>query len=291
MAPATFQRYRKAFLAFTSFARAAWHALPSEPAQLDLCLCIFIESLWQEGFPQSDAINAISGVAFFIPSVRFALPRSRQFLRAWKRAELPRRAFPLRPEHVFAMAGAAIAAADQRFALAISLAFHCLLRADEILSVTPACWVPHPSRSSAILVLPRSKGFSRTGNQESVVVSDPLLVKFGSAVFAGIAPHEHLLPFADPRFLATFRSFLDRAGVPPGTWSLHSLRRGGATHLFAMTSSFDRVASIGRWTQVRTARVYINESLALLSSIHETRSHTRRMLLCTARLRQFFLAL
>ena len=58
--------------------------------------------------------------------------------------------------------------------------------------------------------------------------------------------NELLLPFNYPRFLSLFHSFLDSAGVPPGTWSLHSLRRGGATHLFSSTSNFDRVAHIGR---------------------------------------------
>ena len=44
--------------------------------------------------PPAGAICAVSGVAFFFaPAVRFSLPRSRQPLRAWKRAELPTRVF------------------------------------------------------------------------------------------------------------------------------------------------------------------------------------------------------
>ena len=124
-----------------------------------------------------------------------------------------------------------------------------------------------------------------------MVVSDPLLVRFGDFVFSSLRPGELLLPFAYPRFLALFRSVLSSSGVPPGTWSLHSLRRGGATDLFTSTSSFDRVAQIGRWAQVRTARIYINESLALLTSIRELPSHTRRMGIFTRRLREFLLSL
>ena len=74
VAPVTFRRYRKAFLSFTSFARQAWHVLPDSPSILDECLCTYIDTLWQEGFPQSDAIYAVSGVAFFVPSVRFPCP-------------------------------------------------------------------------------------------------------------------------------------------------------------------------------------------------------------------------
>ena len=259
--------------------------------ELDACLCAYIDSLWQEGFPQGDAINSVCGVCFFVPSLRLSLPRSRQFLRAWKKAELPTRALPLRPLHVFAIAGVSLAANDRRFAFAVSLAFHCLLRSDEVLSISSACWVPHPSGSSAILTLPRSKGESRTGVPESVVVSDALLVRFGNSVFRSLRPGELLLPFAYPRFLALFRSRLSAAGVPPGVWSLHSLRRGGATHLFSSTFSFDRVTVIGRWSQVRTARIYINEALALLSSIRETPQHSRLLRGFAERLRAFLLSL
>ena len=104
-------------------------------------------------------------------------------------------------------------------------------------------------------------------------------------------PGELLLPFPYPRFLAVFRSTLAASGVSPGVWSLHSLRRGGATHLFASISSFGRVAQVGRWAQVRTARIYVNESLALLSSIREQPVHARRMGLFSFRLRDFFLSL
>ena len=47
----------------------------------------------------------------------------------------------------------------------------------------------------------------------------------------------------------------------------HSLRRGGATHLFVKCGSLDKVVLAGRWTAVKTARIYINSGLAMLSEI------------------------
>ena len=71
----------------------------------------------------------------------------------------------------------------------------------------------------------------------------------------------------------------------------YCLRRGGATHLFSSTFSFDRVTVIGRWSQVRTARIYVNEALALLSSIRETPQHSRLLRGFAERLRAFLLSL
>ena len=142
-----------------------------------------------------------------------------------------------------------------------------------------------------MVVLPRSKVLSRTGARESIVVSDSLLVRVGNHVFRSLAPGALLLPFAYPRFLRLSGSTLDSAGVLPGSWSFHSLRRGGATHLFSSTSSFDRVTQMGRWSQVRTARLYVNEALALVSSIRALPSHLRRLAHFSARLRAFLVAL
>ena len=46
----------------------------------------------------------------------------------------------------------------------------------------------------------------------------------------------------------------------------HCLRRGGATWHFKLYSSFDRTASHGRWSQVKTCRLYIDEAMSDLAS-------------------------
>ena len=42
----------------------------------------------------------------------------------------------------------------------------------------------------------------------------------------------------------------------------HSLRRGGATWHFKRCQHIDVVRSLGRWSQARTAKLYIDEALA-----------------------------
>ena len=47
----------------------------------------------------------------------------------------------------------------------------------------------------------------------------------------------------------------------------YSLRRGGATHWFQHHGSFDKLLVQGRWAAAKTAKIYVNEGLALLAEI------------------------
>ena len=47
----------------------------------------------------------------------------------------------------------------------------------------------------------------------------------------------------------------------------YSLRRGGATSLFVKVGSLDRVLLLGRWTAVKTAKIYLNSGLAMLTDL------------------------
>ena len=51
---------------------------------------------------------------------------------------------------------------------------------------------------------------------------------------------------------------LERAGFLP-----YSLRRGGASHLFLRTGNMSIVQARGRWSSLATARIYVNECVAL----------------------------
>jgi len=46
-----------------------------------------------------------------------------------------------------------------------------------------------------------------------------------------------------------------------------SFRRGGEIHRFSKHGSLDRVIVLGRWQAQRTARVYINEGLAVMAEM------------------------
>lgn len=48
----------------------------------------------------------------------------------------------------------------------------------------------------------------------------------------------------------------------------YSLRRGGATEDFRSHGQLDRTTVRGRWASSRTARIYINESVAVLADLN-----------------------
>ena len=61
--------------------------------------------------------------------------------------------------------------------------------------------------------------------------------------------------------------------VPGDRFTGHGFRRGGATHLFRLTSSYDQVQSTGRWACSKTCRAYVDEALAERSLLSVTGSY------------------
>eukprot|EP00971_Amphidinium_carterae_P090228 1786188-Amphidinium_carterae.1 len=51
-------------------------------------------------------------------------------------------------------------------------------------------------------------------------------------------------------------------------FTLYSLRRGGATEDFRLSQNLPRVLLKGRWSDTTTARIYLNEGLALQAQTH-----------------------
>jgi hypothetical protein len=64
----------------------------------------------------------------------------------------------------------------------------------------------------------------------------------------------------------TFKKGVAALGIT-GDFTLYSLRRGGASELFRITNSMDRVLLNGRWESVKRARVYVMDGLAELTQI------------------------
>ena len=55
----------------------------------------------------------------------------------------------------------------------------------------------------------------------------------------------------------------------------YSLRRGGATWWFSKHHNLDRILVQGRWQAAKTARIYINEGLAVLAQLQIPQSDAR----------------
>ena len=55
----------------------------------------------------------------------------------------------------------------------------------------------------------------------------------------------------------------------------YSLRRGGATFWFQKQQNLDKILVQGRWQTQRSARIYLNEGLAVLSQLRVPRDDPR----------------
>ena len=154
------------------------------------------------------------------------------------RACLPARAMPLTYDIVCAMASVALLRKNPRMAHALLLAFVCLMRVGEIVKVTLGHFTFLKS-DYAVLALPESKGGSRPGKPEAVVIRDPIVKNMllrRCEAEGGEAP---MLQATYGTFASEFKSLtrlwrLKQASVTP-----HGLKRGGATWHGSLYFSYD----------------------------------------------------
>ena len=112
-----------------------------------------------------------------------------------------------------------------------------------------------------------TKAGGHAGVFESVVIEDPVTVRCVRFLCHGRSPGERLVGPSD----STMRSLLNRAAkfLEMESWGLrpYSLRRGGATWSFRECGSHEQVAQLGRWSNVRARRRYIEDGAAQLAAL------------------------
>ena len=244
-------------------------------------LCDYIENLWQEGDTKAWAADAISGMMHFVPQLRGQLRGAGRLMKAWGTLELPDRAPPLTTGFVTALAGAALSEGSFRMCVILLLGFHALLRTGELLQVRAQHIVFQAGHPTALLTLPTTKSGQRLRNvPESVTITDPTLLDYLAVLLPRLWPGELIFPGGDHAFRVGFPRICQSAHLPALDWKPYSLRRGGATAHFLQYGSLDRTAIRGRWQNQRTARIYIDEGVAILAGIRATtqqEKHIRRL--------------
>eukprot|EP00971_Amphidinium_carterae_P117062 2318093-Amphidinium_carterae.1 len=110
-----------------------------------------------------------------MPRVRRHLVESWRLYSAWSRHELPDRAAPFLPLHVYALAQYCREQRWQSTVVLLLLGFETWLRTGELFSVRKHHCHIHPRLGTGVVFLPTSKAGSRTGAQESVSVADPFV--------------------------------------------------------------------------------------------------------------------
>ena len=257
-------RYEKARARFYVFLKHENIPIPKRRQDLDLILSEYIEHLWSTGEGRALANDTAAGLQDKDPRLRGLLPASWRLLKTWSVNEVPNRAPPLPEIVLHSLVGWALQGDELGFAVSLVLGYYCMLRTGELLGLhSHHISMPKP-RQVAVVSLGLTKGGKRVGAAESatlgVLDALNLLWKWKKSVPANTPlcppPHHWRKMFADGLKCLKLEAF----GFRP-----YSLRRGGATHWFRHHGSFDKLLVQGRWAAQKTAKVYINEGLAILA--------------------------
>ena len=269
--PKTKERYQEGLNLFFAYLKREGLTLPKMREQMDGLVSDYLEHLWSEGEGRATASNFLAALQDSQPKLKGALPGSWRLMRTWGAHEIPQRAPPLNEAVLIAMVGWGILHEHYSFALSLLVGFHGLLRTGELLGLQ--AWQIHMTGKSspAVISLGLTKSGKRQGAAESVTLTEKSVLRILWLWKQSVNPHDFLTskPHA---WRSMFSDCL--AALKLETWGFrpYSLRRGGATFLFTKCGSLDRVLLAGRWTAIKTAKIYLNSGLAMLADIQIPRA-------------------
>ena len=240
--------------------------LPSKRERMDSLVSDYLEHLWSEGEGRACASHFLAALQDFDPQLRGKLPGSWRLMRTWTSNEIPVRAPPLTEGVLRAMVGWAIFHKHFSFGLSLLVGFHSLLRTGELLNLQ--AWQIHmlSAVDPAVINLGLTKSGKRQGASESVTLSEQSVLKWLWR-WKQINPGHTFLTEKPHRWRQLFQECVQGLKLQQHEFRHYSLRRGGATYYFVKTGSLDRVLNMGRWTAVKTARIYVNTGLAMLTEL------------------------
>jgi hypothetical protein len=262
----TKDRYAQARQGFYSFLRQNQVTIPHKREFLDPLVSDYIEFLWSTGEGRSKANDTVAGLQDKDPKIRGHLPASWRLLKTWSLNELPNRAPPFPEKVVQAMAGYAFATGEFNFGLSLLLCFYCILRTGELLGLCSHHISMSSPKKVAIISLGFTKGGQRQGAAESATLGVLPVLQLLWKWKQEQKPNSALCP-APHKWRTMFANTVRKLKLEDHGFRPYSMRRGGATHWFQHHGSFDKLLVQGRWAAAKTAKIYVNEGLALLAEI------------------------
>ena len=269
--PSTRRRYDAAVEGFLSFLRDNHLSLPHQKDRLDPLVCDYLEHLWSSGKGRALASDTVAGLQDALPKLRGTLPGSWRLLKTWATNEVPNRAPPL-PEHVlWSLCGWSAFHGHYSFAVSLLVAFYGMLRTGEVLAVKRKDLCSQPGSRKVLLSLGLTKSGKRAGAAESVVLGHDVVVNVLKR-WMFLSKPEQRLSYSPAVWRKTFNDGLAALKLQDYHFRPYSLRRGGATWWFTKHHSLDQILLQGRWAAAKTARIYLNEGLAVLAELQIPRN-------------------
>ena len=270
--PATRARYSKATDSFLSFLHDNALSLPKQRNKLDPLLCEYLEHLWSHGFGRALASDTLAGLQDQDPKLKGQLQGAWRLLKTWHVNEVPNRAPPL-PEHVLhAMVGWSFFHQHYSFGVSLLLGYYAMLRTGELIGLRSCHLLCESNASKVVVSLGLTKSGKRQGAAESCVVGYDMVVKF-LRQWKTLSVPTTSFAITPAHWRSLFSQALQGLQLTQFGFRPYSLRRGGATWWFGRHHSLDKILVQGRWQTPKTARIYINEGLAVLTELQIPTNH------------------
>ena len=160
-------------------------------------------------------------------------------------------------------------------AVLFTLGFRCFLRTNEMLALQWNHLISTSDRLALNLVLPFSK--TSNGNPQVLRIEDVATVRLVQQFRSVSDPRALLWPHTLQRFHRTWKQLISCLGFSAATYSPYGIRRGGATYFFLEYGNLDATVARGRWSNARTAKIYIDSGALALSEMDWNSRQKRRV--------------
>jgi integrase len=268
--PATQQRYRSHVLWLVAWAHDNDYSDEdiTDAQQLDELLCVFIHHLYDSSYGRHNASLTLYGILSYLPGLKDQLPISKRAMVGWQKKHPPTPWPPITLPVAAAVAVRMACNGSVRAGIGCLLAFDCLLRCNELLGLhaRDVCEEGDGRVGAGFTGMWLRLRTTKTGNEFSVQVLHPQLRLLVRELVRRTAPDNLLFDYS----ATTFRSYFKRACAELRCSSdlvVHSLRHGGATHLYAERGwSVGDIAQHGRWASEESARHYLQTCRAMLTA-------------------------
>lgn len=274
----TIAKYRKAVCDFLSWCQDQSISDISTYEELDEYLFDYIQDMYEAKVAdpkapggKSKASATVSGIIMYLPRAKWELMTAAKAVRNWNKLAPAESYPPLTKELASLIAVKMLLDGHEAEAVGCLLAFDCLLRVDELASLRVsdvAYQDPRfPTEYKDMAIRLRK---AKTGRNQSVVVRDKVvleLVKGWKSRLSNSTKDDFLFPFTTDRFRRVLKKTCAGLGLS-SSYVPHSLRHGGATHMYMVEKmKVEDIMVFGRWAVLTSCKRYIQAGRALLLTV------------------------
>ena len=279
--PVTVDRYEAIFQQFLSHSGFAKGYFQEHVQEIDVHLSEFVEFLWKDGEPKSYANYAAASVQFFIPESKRKLVNAWRLISTWNKIEIPVRATPISPEILLGFSGLFQQWKYTRVAQMLLVGYSAFLRTGEMFRVRVEDVVlPRGSHQAAVIFLQDTKTSQRHQKQmqwEKVLIKEQLALEALRQLCRQRGRKEFLMDVTVHQFRKLWAEAVSYFQLQNQKIQPYSIRRGGATSAYRLGTTFEELMQQGRWANVATARIYLDEAIQELNTLSLS-STSRRLL-------------